>query len=232
MKEKTINERLIELQDLKYKSFTEKLIPTLNKERIIGVRMPELRKLAKRLEKENKMEVQNFLKDLPHFHHEENNLHALLIENIKNFEEAAEEVKKFLPHIDNWATCDLFSPYIFRSGQENRKRGYGLIMNWLDSEEEYIVRFAIVMLLKNYMKENFRVKDMKNISEIKSDKYYVNMAIAWYMSTALAEHYDDAVKIIEEKSMDRRVHNKTIQKAVESLRINSEKKEYLKRLKI
>ncbi len=221
-----IQKTLFELKDLKYKEFHAKLIPDIEKERIIGVRIPELRKLAKEYSKDNESGI--FLKSLPHGYYEENNLHAFLIENIKDFDKALCETKKFLPYIDNWATCDSFLPPVFK---KNTDKLLPEILKWIKSDKTYTVRYAIVLLMKLYSEENFKEDFLKEVSSIKSNEYYIKMAIAWYFAELLARQYEKTIPYIENHVLDHWTHNKAIQKASESYRISKETKEYLKALK-
>ena len=215
---------LFELQDLKYRDFHSKLMPTIDKDTVIGVRVPALRKLAK--EVFNNGGYGEFLKALPHRYYEENNLHAFLIEQITDFNLCIEETEKFLPFIDNWATCDMFRPKIFKNHKtELLKR----IKVWIKSKETYTVRFAIGMLMVHYSDNDFKKEYAELVAGVKSDGYYVNMMIAWYFATLLWKQYDIVLPYIENNVLPLWVHNKTIQKATESYRITKEQKEYLKK---
>ncbi len=216
-------EKLFELQDLRYKEFHAKLMPTVDKDLVIGVRVPKLRKLAKSLS--GTKEAEEFLARLPHKYYEENNLHAFLVEGIKDFDTAIYEVERFLPYIDNWATCDMFYPKVLG---KNEERLMEKICEWITSCEVYAVRYAIGLL----MRMDFTKEKMDMAARVRSEEYYVNMMIAWYFATALCKNYDLAVKYLEDKQLSVWVHNKTIQKARESLRIDKDVKEYLKGLKI
>lgn len=222
-----IQTELLELRDLKYREFHAKLIPNVNPETIIGIRTPELRKFAKNLTKNPEHKI--FLDILPHKYYEENNLHGFLIENIKDYDEIILRLEKFFPYIDNWATCDLIRPKIFKSHLSELSIK---IKEWIHAEHIYTVRFAVEMLMSFYLDNDFEVEQLKIVSEIKSDAYYVKMMIAWYFATALAKQYEFVVKYIEEKRLNPWVHNKTIQKAIESRRISNDKKDYLKTFKI
>ncbi len=222
-----IQEKLFELQDLKYRDFHSKLMPTVNKEKIIGVRTPVLRKFAKEI---NKSDLKaEFLKTLPHKYYEENNLHAFLIEQIKDYDECVSALDTFLPYVDNWATCDMMTPKIL--GKKPDKL-YPKIREWIKSSHTYTIRFGIVTLMKFFMNDRLDEKYLKLILSIKSDEYYVNMAIAWYIATALASNWDMVIPYIEKQKFDKWIHNKSIQKAIESYRITPEQKNYLKSLKI
>lgn len=221
-----IQKELLNLQDLKYKEFHQKLMPTVNPDRVIGIRTPVLRKFAKEFGKTEKAEA--FLKDLPHEYYEENNLHAFLLEQIKNYDELIEELNIFLPFVDNWATCDMMSPKIFKNHKEELIKD---IDRWLKSNDVYAVRFAVNCLMNYYLDGDFKKEYLEKVTEIKSDEYYINMVRAWYFATALAKQYGETVKILENNVLDKWTHNKTIQKAVESYRITPEQKQYLKTLK-
>lgn len=224
--EKNIQTQLFAMQDLKYKDFHSKLVPTVEKGRYIGVRTPVLRKFAQTFSKQP--EAMAFLDTLPHQYIEENNLHAFLIGTIKNFDTAMTYTEKFLPYIDNWGTCDLFSPKIFKKYPDEV---YEKVKLWLKSDHTYTVRFGIVTLLGNYLDNEFRPEMLDLVSELRSEEYYINMAIAWYFSIALVKQYSFALPYIQNRRLSTWVHNKTIQKAVESYRIDKNTKEYLKTLK-
>ena len=223
-----ITAELFSMQDTKYRDFHSKLIPNIDKERIIGVRMPELRKYAKRLAKEPY--AAEFMNELPHYYYEENSLHAALVSDMKgSLDEVIAETEKLLPYIDNWAVCDIFSPKVFRKYPDEV---YVKCLEWISSGLTYTVRFGIDMLMSLYLGENFRREIIDIIAAVKSEEYYVNMAIAWFFSFALIKQYDSTIGIFEEKRLDKWVHNKSLQKAVESRRIDDATKLYLKGLKI
>jgi 3-methyladenine DNA glycosylase AlkD len=225
-----IKDKLFLLQDLKYRDFISGLIPTIDKKRIIGIRQnAEFKKLAKKIWKDSSEEALLFLKDLPHYYYEENNLHALFIEQGKDFDEVMNLTEEFLPYIDNWATCDSFLPKVFG---KNLNKLYPKIINWINSDKPYVIRYGIGMLMRYYLDELFDLKMLDLVINISSDHYYVNMMRAWYFATALAKQYDSTVKVIESKCIDTWTHNKAIQKAIESRRITDEQKKYLKMLKI
>ena len=222
-----IREKLLALGEEKYADFTAKLTPTVPRESIIGVRLPIMRKLAKELAKDEQNLA--FLEDLPHFYLEENTLHGLMIGKIKDFAQVMEYTEKFLPYVDNWATCDTFAPKIFKKHQAEVLT---YIQQWLKSVHPYTVRFAVVTLMSNYLDEYFEEKMLDWLVKLKWEDYYVKMAIAWYFSTALVKQYEITIKVLEEKRLEKWVHNKSIQKALESYRIDEEKKAYLRTLKI
>lgn len=224
---KEIIENLLKLQDKDYQIFQSKLIPTIDSDRMIGVRTPELRKYAKKIIKENK--YKEFLNNLPHKYFDENQLHAFLISEIKDYEECITYINKFLPYIDNWATCDQMSPKIFRN---NTDKLISQIKVWISSKDTYTIRFGIGMLMHYYLDDNFKKEYLKIVAKIKSDEYYVKMMQAWFFATALAKQYDETMLYVKNRKLDTWVHNKTIQKAIESYRITVEQKEELKSLKI
>ncbi len=225
--EKEIQHRLFELQDLKYKEFSCKLMPTVNPETVIGVRTPDLRKLAREFSK--RPEVSEFLKILPHAYFEENNLHGFLIETITDYDAVVAALDEFLPYIDNWATCDLISPKVFK---KHLHKLYGKIKAWLKSDRIYTVRFGIGMLMRYYLDGDFRSEMIELVACIRSKEYYVNMMIAWYFATALAKQYETALPYIQEQRLEKWTHNKAIQKAIESYRIGTEEKAHLRTLKV
>ncbi|MBR6523349.1 MAG: DNA alkylation repair protein [Clostridia bacterium] len=218
---------LLSMQDIGYKKFHSALMPTVNPDLIIGVRVPQLRKFAKDFAKTP--EAENFLNTLPHKYYEENNLHAFLIEQEKDFDRALFLAEKFLPFIDNWATCDMFRPPVFR---KNPEKLLPHIYKWLNSDKTYTVRYAIGLLLSFYLGENFRPEFPERVSKIRSDEYYVNMMVAWYFQTALVKQYECAISYITGRRLSVWVHNKAIQKSLESLKISKETKEHLKTLKV
>lgn len=220
-------ELLFQLQDKGYRDFQSKLIPTIPVETIIGVRIPAIRKLAKEYGKDP--ESVEFLKQLPHTYYDENILHALLVAEIKDHEVCVKEVERFLPYVDNWAVCDIFSPGVFR---KNKDELIDKIREWTASGHPYTCRFGMEMLMTHFLDEDFRMEYLEIPAAVHSEEYYVNMMIAWFYATALAKQWDAAVGYIEKKCLDPWTHNKTIQKARESYRITREQKEYLKTLKV
>lgn len=224
-----IQKELFSFQDKEYQKFNAKLIPSVSSEFILGVRIPELRNFAKKLWKENAEGVWEYLQDLPHHYLEENHLHAFLIEELKDISICIQEIEKFLPYIDNWATCDLFSPKILKKYPEEV---YQKIQIWMHSRHIYTQRYAIGLLLSNYLEDLFQEEMLKKVAEIKTEEYYLKMMVAWYFATALAKQYDAALPYLQENKLELWVHNKTIQKAIESRRISEEKKKFLKKLKI
>ena len=222
-----LQKRLFKMQDLKYRDFHSKLMPNVPYDAVIGVRVPELRKFSKEFAKTE--ESRAFIKQLPHKYYEENNIHAFVLEQIRDYDTAIMETEKFLPYIDNWATCDMFLPKAFK---RNTDKLILKINEWIKSDDTYTVRYAIGLLLKLYLDEGFRAEYLQTVAAVRSDEYYVNMMIAWYFATALAKQYDVTISYIIEKRLDTWTHNKAIQKAIESNRISKETKEYLKGFKI
>lgn len=212
--------------DIKFRAFTAKLIPTVNPDSVYGVRTPILRKLAREFFKTPAHNA--FLNSLPHQSYEENNIHAFLIEQIKDFDRAIEETEKFLPYIDNWATCDMFRPKVYA---KNLDKILPYAEKWIASNHAYTVRYGIGMLLSYFLEDGFSPEILELASSVKSEEYYINMMLAWFFATALAKQYDSTLIYITEKRLSPWVHNKTLQKAVESNRIEKSTKEYLKTLK-
>lgn len=225
--EKYVRERLFAMRDLGYRDFHAKLVPSIDKEKIIGVRTPALRKFAREFAKSPL--AAEFLAALPHEYYEENNLHGFIIAGIMDFDECAGEISRFLPYVDNWATCDSLSPRVFA---ENRARLLPLIDEWLRSRDTYAVRFGIEMLMNHFLDEDFKPEYLAKVATVKSGEYYINMAAAWYFATALAKRYEETLPLFEGKRLDAWVHNKAIQKASESFRVTNEHKAYLRTLKI
>ena len=220
-------ELLFQLQDKGYRDFHSKLIPTISAETIIGIRMPAMRKLAKEYAKDP--ESAEFLKQLPHTYYDENVLHALLVAEIRDYDTCVDEVERFLPYVDNWAVCDVFSPKVFR---KNRDRLIEKVKEWSASEQPYTCRFGMEMLMTHFLDEDFRPEYLEIPAAVHSGEYYVNMMIAWFYATALAKQWDATIGYIEKPRLDPWTHNKTIQKARESYRITPEQKKYLKTLKL
>lgn len=218
-----VQKQLFELQDMAYRDFHSRLMPDIDKETVIGIRVPVLRKYAKSIAGTELSE--KFIKELPHRYYEENNLHMMLITGIKDYDRCLSEIERFLPYIDNWATCDFPAPKCFENHKEEL---LPVIKRWIASSETYTIRYGIGMLMRLYLDEDFDPEYVRLVVGVKSDEYYVNMMIAWYMATALAKQWDAVIPYIEDHCMSDWVHRKTIQKAVESYRITDEQKEYLK----
>ena len=248
-----IQKELFAMRDDKYADFQISLIPGKERERVIGVRTPQLRALAKELlrvarraekgdgegsrkhDEDSYRELEAFLNTLPHKYFDEMQLHAFIISEIKDFDTCMAEVERFLPYVDNWATCDQLSPKVFGKKKDGRLiHGAALlehIDSWLESDHTYTLRFGIGMLLQHYLDAEFDTAYMDRIAGIRSDEYYINMMIAWYFATALAKQPEAAMKALQESRLDGWTHNKAIQKAIESRRISDESKEYLRTLK-
>ena len=221
-----IQERLFELQDREYRDFNSALIPTVPKELVIGVRTPALRKLAKEVFKSG--EAENFMAALPHEYYEEDNLHGFLIEQIRDFDSCIAELNQFLPYVDNWATCDGMRPKVLG---KHKNQLLEHIKRWISSEHTYTLRFAMGMLMCHFLDGDFSTEYLDWVN-IPSEEYYVNMMAAWFYATALAKQYEAALPYFEDRKLTKWVHNKAIQKARESFRVNKEQKDYLKTLKI
>lgn len=222
-----IRQRLFEMRDLGYRDFHAALIPNVDKEKIIGVRTPALRKYARELR--GSAEAEKFLRALPHEYYDENNLHGMLISEIKDYAGCVAALDRFLPYVDNWATCDLTSPKVFK---KHRAELVEDIRRWIASGETYTVRFGIEMLMTHFLDEDFQEEYLALVAELRSEEYYVRMMQAWYFATALAKQYEAAVVYIEQKRLESWTHNKAIQKARESFRVSDARKAYLKTLKI
>ena len=222
-----IREELYRHQDLKYRDFQAKLIPGMEPEKMIGVRTPDLRKIAKQMAKRE--DIGEFLENLPHEFFDENQVHAFVISELKDYGRCVQGVERFLPFVDNWATCDQMSPKVFK---KHRPELLDSIKEWIRSEHTYTVRFAVGMLMQHYLDEDFDPAYPEMVAEVQSEEYYIRMMIAWYFATALAKQYEAVLPYIEERRLEPWTHNKTIQKAVESYRITPEQKEYLKSLKV
>lgn len=217
---------LFNMQDITYRDFHSRLIPNIEKDRVIGIRTPILRKFAKEYAKTD--DAQKFIRELPHYYYEENNLHMMIITGIKDYDTCVIEIERFLPYIDNWATCDLPVPKCF---YRNKEKLLDNVISWIKSDDTYTIRYGIETLMSIYLDDAFESSYPRLVSEVISDEYYVNMMIAWYFATALAKQWEAVIPYIEEKRLPEWVHKKTIQKAVESYRITDEQKKYLRTLR-
>ena len=222
-----IKEELLALQDISYADFQAKLTPNIPRDLFIGVRVPELRKFAKKVAEDP--ETSKFLIDLPHKYYDENMLHGLIISEIKDYDTCLVAVDEFLPYVDNWAVCDIMSPKIFK---KNKEALLEKIKEWTASEKTYTCRFGIEILMSHFIDDDFKPEYLEIPLSVNSEEYYVKMMVAWFFATALAKEWDETIKYIEDNRLDIWTHNKTIQKARESRRITPEKKEYLKSLKV
>ena len=222
-----ISEELFALQDTEYQVFQSKLMPTIPPETVIGVRTPLLRKRAKELA--GTPQAESFLHDLPHRYYEENNLHAFLIEQIRDYDTALAETERFLPYINNWATCDCFCPKVFA---KHKAELLIPLRRWLGSDQTYTVRYAMGMLMRYYLDEDFQPEYLAWVAGVHSEESYLNMMRAWYFATALAKQPDAALPWLTDRRLDVWTHNKTIQKAAESYRIPPEMKQQLRELRI
>lgn len=226
MRSDAIFQRLSELSDPTYRDFHAGLIPNISPETILGVRVPALRKLARELR--GSAEAQEFMAALPHEYYDENCLHGLLINDIKDFGATVSALDAFLPYVDNWAVCDLISPHSFKSRPPELAAH---VRRWLDSSHSYTVRFGIGVLMSFYLDEDFEPAQLEAVAERCCEEYYVNMMVAWYFATALAKQPEAALPYIENRRLSRWTHNKAIQKSIESHRIPDETKAYLKTLR-
>ena len=221
-----LQKRLFELQDIKYKEFHSKLMPGIDPDSVIGIRVPVLRAFAKNYAKTE--EAGAFIQTLPHQYYEENNLHMMLITSIREYDRCLWEVRRFLPYINNWATCDFSEPKCFA---KHKQELLPEIQSWMASGETYTVRYGIGMLMRLYLDADFSPEYIEWVTGVKSEEYYVNMMIAWYLATALAKQWESTIPYLEERRLSEWVHRKTIQKAVESYRITEEQKVYLRGLR-
>lgn len=222
-----MQQRLFALQDAGYRDFHAALMPTVDKALVIGVRSPALRALAREL-KGTEMAAA-FMAQLPHKYYEENNLHAALLGHIRDFDACMAKLERFLPYVDNWATCDMMNP---KALAKDKAALLERVRLWLQSGHTYTVRFGMGMLMRYFLEEDFREEYLALVASVQSEEYYIRMMQAWYFATALAKQYEAAVTYLEQRKLEVWVHNKTIQKARESYRISDEQKEYLKSLKI
>ena len=223
-----VRDILFSLAEEEYKRFSSSLMPTLDRERVIGVRIPKLRALASLISKSPLREDFISLKNLPHKYFEEDALHAFILEDIKSIDELAKALDIFLPYVDNWSVCDSLSPKIFKK-REYKDRLCSKIKEWIRDRHTYTVRFAIGALMKYYLDSDFKKEYSELVASVRSDEYYVKMMVAWYFATALAKQYDSVIDYITENRLDTWTHNKTIRKATESFRISPDTKALLRR---
>ena len=223
-----IKKILFDNQDIKYRDFNSKLIPNIDSNKIIGVRMPILRKIGKDIYQEDY--IDRFLEELPHKYHEENILHGIILTlKYKDIDILLNKLDIFLPYVDNWAITDVISPKIFKKYPD---KVYSKIKIWVNSDNEYTIRFGVVSLLQFFLDEDFREEELELVKNIDSEYFYVKMAISWFYSFALIKQYDKTIKYFEDRVLDKWIHNKSIQKAIESYRISDDRKKYLRSLKI
>ena len=221
-----IETKLMKVKDDKYKEFQAKLVPNIDSDTILGIRTPEMRKIAKELFESNNFD--SFLSELPHKYYEENLIHFFVISMIKDFNKCIEEVERFLPYVDCWPVSDQATPKSFR---KNHDKLLPYIKKWIKSKHVYTSRFGIRMLMNEYLGDDFRKEYLELVSSVKSDDYYLKMMVAWYFATALAKKYDETIPFFENRLLDEWVHKKAIQKAIESYRVSEEHKKYLRSLK-
>lgn len=224
--EDTVCRQLFAMRDEGYKAFQSKLMPNIPPERVIGVRTPQLRTFARTFVGTPQAEA--FLRDLPHTYYEENNLHAFLIEQIKDYKQLISELNAFLPHVDNWATCDMMRPKIVK---RHLPQLLQQIQVWIHADHPYTIRFGLEMLMVHFLDEAFQPEFLEWAADVRSEAYYVRMMVAWFFATALAKQYDAALPLIQARRLDPWTHYKAIQKAVESNRITKEQKALLRTLK-
>lgn len=234
-----IQEALFNAQDLKYMAFQSEMIPTIPVDSIIGVRTPDLKLIARNFSADPK--INKFLNRLPHEYYDENQVHSFILSGIKDFDECIAQVEKFLPYVDNWATCDQLRPKVLGNTAGHRKKLLKLVKLWMQGklasgklvqDDTYVVRFGIEMLMSYFLDGDFKPEYLKWVAKVHREDYYVKMMVAWYFATALAKQYDATIPYIQEHKLEPWTHNKAIQKAIESYRITPEQKAYLKTLKV
>jgi 3-methyladenine DNA glycosylase AlkD len=222
----SIYKRLVSYQDEQYKEFQSKLVPNIDKETIIGVRTPQMKAIVKDIY--GTQEAEEFIQVLPHQYYEENLIHFFLISKIKDYDECVKEVERFLPYIDCWPVCDQASPVVFK---KNHDKLLPLIKKWIKSNHVYTSRFGMRMLMNEFLNDDFKEEYLDLVATKNGDDYYLKMMVAWFFATALAKQYDATIKYIENRTLDPWIHQKTIQKAIESYRVSEEHKDYLRKLK-
>lgn len=221
-----IQKELYKYSDVKNADFQSKLTPNIDRKTCLGVRVPDVRKIAKQLIDND--EYDKFLNDLPHKYFDENMLHSAILSYLKDYDECVKYVNSFLPYIDNWAVCDTLSPKCFKKNKDIVIKN---IKKWAKSKKVYTCRFGIEMLMSLYLDEDFKKEYLEIPASIHSKEYYVNMVLAWFYATALAKKWGDTIVYLEKNKLDTWVHNKTIQKAIESYRITDKQKNYLRTLR-
>lgn len=221
-----VREEILKLSDERNAAFMAPLVPGVPADTILGARMPRLRGLARALR--GTAEAGEFMHELPHAYFDENNLHALLIGRLRDYDAVLEELDRFLPHVDNWATCDALRPAAVKKRLADFER---VVDGYLVSDSPYIQRFGIEMLMCYYLDSAFNQGQPARVAAVRSGHYYVRMMQAWYFATALAKRWDDSVGYIEQRRLEPWTHAKTIQKAIESYRVSEDRKIYLRTLK-
>lgn len=222
----SVYERLKALSDANYQVFFSKLVPNIEKDRIIGVKAPNMQKIVKEIS--DTKEALDFMNELPHKYLEENLVHMLLIYKIKDFDKCLFEVEKFLPYVDCWPVSDQKTPQVFK---KNHKELISLIEKWISSDEIYISRYGIKLLMSEFLDADFKPEYLEIVANKAANDYYLKMMIAWYFATALAKQYASTIIYFENNRLEDWIHNKAIQKALESYRVKEEHKVYLKTLK-
>jgi len=224
-----IQKILFKYQDKKYGDFSAKLVPTLPREAFIGVRSPAYKEIIRELKALPPAELEIFLSNLPHKYHEENCLQIALINKIKNYEECLAALESFLPYINSWAVSDGLNPPALK---KNRSLLLPELQKWIRSDKAFTQRVGMLLLMKYFLDDDFKMEYLELPASIRSDEYYVNMMIAWLFAEALAKQWDSAITFIQERKLAEWTHNKSIQKACESFRVSPEHKEYLRTLKV
>lgn len=221
-----IEKELFLCKEDEYASFIAKLNPTVDRDSILGVRLPKLREIAKQYK--NDLSINNFLGELPHKYYEENLIHSILLNNIKDYDFLIKRIEDFMPYIDNWAVGDTIHPKALNKNIDDLVKH---ICKWCKSKETYTVRLGITLLMDFCLDEHFKKEYLNIIANINSEEYYVKIAQAWFFATALAKQWDTTIIYIKDNKLSTWVHNKSIQKSIESFRISGENKQYLRTLK-
>ena len=222
----SVYERLAECGSEEYRDFQSRIVPNVPKDTIIGVRTPDMRRIAKEIRGTG--EAEEFLAALPHGYYEENLVHFFLISMIKDFDECIKSVETFLPYVDCWPVCDQSTPKVF---SKNHEKLLPYIKKWIASDHVYTARFGIRMLMNEFLGDDFKPEYPEWVASVEGEDYYIKMMVAWYFATALAKKYDETVVFIEERRLEPWTHKKAIQKAIESFRVTDEHKEYLRTLR-
>lgn len=217
--------------DADYRAFQTKLIPTVDPARIVGVRVPELRHYARELARERPEAARAIMSARSHGTYEECLVHALLVNQVRDYDVCVAELERFLPCVDNWGVCDILSPKAFECRPPELP---AQAARWIASGEKhpYTVRFGVSVFMKYYLDDDFDPSYLQLVCSVRSNEYYVRMMVAWYVATALAKQWDATLPVLRERRLDPWTHNKAIQKAVESRRIAPEQKALLRTLRV
>ncbi len=229
---KELKNELEKLRDPEYKEFQAKIIPNISSERILGVRIPVLRKFAKEKILNSTKTKTEFMMSFPYKYHEGEVLHMMILEKEKDINLVFEDLDKFLPYVSNWAVSDYASPKVILL---NREFTLKHVKKWLAVDPNispYKIRYAIKILKDHFLDVEFSPEYIDWVVNVKSDDYYVEMMKAWFIAEALCKQYEASIVVLQEYKLDAKTHNQAIQKAIDSRRIDHETKKYLRTLRL